>query len=122
MELGEPDESGRCRPVVCEGKNFVMNVDMVLVAIGQSPNPIVPKFTPELLTTRWGTIVVDEQQRTSMKGVFAAGDIATGDATVILAMGGARKAAEAIDRYLMQHEKWPPPETFVLMKTRQEGH
>ena len=122
MELGEPDESGRCRPVVCEGKNFVMNVDMVLVAIGQNPNPIVPKFTPELLTTRWGTIVVDEQQRTSMKGVFAAGDIATGDATVILAMGGARKAAEAIDRYLMQHEKWPPPETFMLMKTRQEGH
>lgn len=112
MRLGEPDDSGRRRPIVCDGENFELDIDTVFVAIGQSPNPIVPQTTPELKTTRWGTIVVDECQRTSMKGVFAAGDIATGDATVILAMGGGKVAAEAIDRYLMENESWPAPEVF----------
>jgi len=110
MRLGEPDESGRRRPIICEGENFEMDVDTVLIAIGQSPNPILSQATPELKTTKWGTIVVDEWQRTAMKGVFAAGDIVTGDATVILAMGGGKRAAEAIDRYLTEDEPWPSSE------------
>ncbi|HDP97195.1 MAG TPA: NADPH-dependent glutamate synthase [Euryarchaeota archaeon] len=112
MKLGEPDASGRRRPLVCPGENFELDVDTVLIAIGQSPNPIVPQTTPEIKTTKWGTIVVDDWQRTSMKGVFAAGDIATGDATVILAMGGGKRAAEAMDRYLSENEDWPAPETW----------
>jgi glutamate synthase (NADPH/NADH) small chain len=112
MKLGEPDASGRCRPIVCEGQDFEMDIDLVLVAIGQSPNPIIAQTTPELLFTKHGTVVNDEWQRTSMKGVFAGGDLATGDATVILAMGGGKRAAEAIDNYLMKNEPWPPMDKF----------
>ena len=100
MELGEPDESGRRRPVPIEGSEFVIDIDTVVAAIGQSPNPLVPSTTEGLDTTKWGTIVADESGVTSKKGVFAGGDITTGAATVILAMGAGKKAASAIDLYL----------------------
>lgn len=101
MELGEPDESGRRRPVPIEGSEFILDIDTVVVAIGQSPNPLVPQTTPGLETTRWGTIVADEETgQTSIEGVFAGGDITTGAATVILAMGAGKKAARSIDKYL----------------------
>jgi glutamate synthase (NADPH/NADH) small chain len=95
---------------------------MVLCAIGQSPNPILSQTTPELMATRWGTLVVDDQQRTSMKGVFAAGDLATGDATVILAMGGGRAAADAMDRYIMQNEAWPSQDIFKQILAKGGSH
>jgi glutamate synthase (NADPH/NADH) small chain len=101
MELGEPDESGRRRPVVMKGSEFVMEVDTVIVAIGNKPNPLVPRTTPELKTTKWGTVVADPQtMATSIPGVFAGGDIVSGAATVILAMGQGRLAARAMDAYL----------------------
>ncbi|GAB4532727.1 MAG: NADPH-dependent glutamate synthase [Anaerolineae bacterium] len=100
-ELGEPDASGRRRPVPIPGSNFRIPADVVVVAIGQSPNPLVPNTTPGLETGRWGNIIVDEQtMKTSKKGVFAGGDVATGGATVILAMGQAKIAARAINDYL----------------------
>ncbi len=101
MELGEPDSSGRRRPVPKEGSNFIIDVDTVIVAIGQSPNPLVTSTTRDLETNRWGGIVVDEKTgATSKPGVFAGGDAVTGAATVILAMGAGKKAAKSIDRYL----------------------
>ena len=100
MELGEPDDSGRRRPVPIKGSEFTIDIDTVVVAIGQSPNPLVPSTTEGLDTTKWGTIVTDENGATSKKGVFAGGDIATGAATVILAMGAGKKSARAIDKYL----------------------
>ncbi len=101
MELGEPDESGRRRPVPLPGSDFVIDVDMVVVAIGTMANPVIPATTPGLETNRWGYIVTkDETGETSRKGVYAGGDIVTGSATVILAMGAAKKAARAIDAYL----------------------
>jgi len=106
MQLGEPDASGRRRPVPIEGSNFRLEVDTVVVAIGQSPNPLVPSTTPGLEVGRHGNIVVDsETGKTSKKGVFAGGDIATGAATVILAMGAGRIAARAIDEYV-QTGRW----------------
>ncbi|MDD3846734.1 MAG: bifunctional dihydroorotate dehydrogenase B NAD binding subunit/NADPH-dependent glutamate synthase [Syntrophorhabdaceae bacterium] len=101
MELGEPDASGRRRPVEIKGSNFVLDVDVVIVAIGQGPNPILTSTTPDLELRKSGNIVADEETgQTSRKGVFAGGDIVTGAATVILAMGAGRKAAKAIDEYL----------------------
>jgi glutamate synthase (NADPH/NADH) small chain len=101
MELGEPDDSGRRRPVPIKGSEYVIEVDTVVMAIGQGPNPLVPATTPELETTRHGTIVADQETgKTTKKGVFTGGDIMTGAATVILAMGTGRKAARAIDTYL----------------------
>lgn len=101
FELGEPDESGRRRPVPIEGSEFVMEVDTVIMAIGQGPNPLVPSTTEGLATTKRGNIVADEETgQTSLEGVFAGGDIVTGAATVILAMGAGKKAAQAIDAYL----------------------
>ncbi|MGI6137482.1 MAG: NADPH-dependent glutamate synthase [Candidatus Hydrogenedentales bacterium] len=101
MELGEPDESGRRRPVPVKDSEFVIDVDTVVIAIGNNPNPLIPRSMPELALSKWGTIVVDEEtMATSVKGVFAAGDIVSGAATVISAMGQARTAAAAIDRYL----------------------
>jgi glutamate synthase (NADPH/NADH) small chain len=101
MELGEPDESGRRRPVPVPGSERVIDVDTVIVAIGNSPNPLLPRTTRGLRTTKWGNIVVDpETQRTSIPGVFAGGDIVLGAATVILAMGEGRRAARAIHRFL----------------------
>ena len=101
MELGEPDDSGRRRPVPVKGSEFVMDLDTVIVAIGNKPNPLVPRTTPELKTTKWGTVVTDAAtMQTSIPGVFAGGDIVSGAATVILAMGQGRIAARAMDAYL----------------------
>ena len=101
MELGEPDSSGRRRPVPIEGSEFIMEVDLVVVSIGNSPNPLIPKTTPELKVGRWGNVEVDwDTMATSMEGVFAGGDIVRGGATVILAMGDARVAAFEMDKYL----------------------
>jgi glutamate synthase (NADPH/NADH) small chain len=101
MKLGEPDDSGRRRPVPIEGSEFQIPIDVVVCAIGNSPNPLVPRTTPGLETTRWGTLVTDEETgRTTKKGVFAGGDIVTGAATVILAMGAGRIAARSIEDYL----------------------
>ncbi len=112
MKLGEPDDSGRRRPIKIEGSNFLVDCQTVLVAIGQSPNPLVPMTTPDLKTTKWGTIAVDAEGRTSKKGVFAGGDISTGAATVILAMGDGKRAAKAIHKYLVEDPSWPAPEVF----------
>ncbi|MCX6570910.1 MAG: NADPH-dependent glutamate synthase [Candidatus Aminicenantes bacterium] len=101
MELGEPDDSGRRRPVPVPGSEFITEVDLVVVAIGQSPNPLIPQTTPGLSVGKWGTIEVDwETMATSLPGVFSGGDIVRGGATVILAMGDARVAATAMDRRL----------------------
>ena len=101
MELGEPDDSGRRRPVPVAGSEFVIPVDTVVVAVGTMANPIVPATTPGLETNRWGYIVTkDASGLTSREGVYAGGDIVTGSATVILAMGAGRLAAKAIHEYL----------------------
>jgi len=100
MKLGEPDESGRRRPVPVKGSEFVMEADTIIIAIGQTPNPIIKQTTPELETTGKGMIVTDEWGRTSIPGVYAGGDAVTGAATVILAMGAGKKAAAAIHQDL----------------------
>lgn len=101
MELGEPDESGRRRPVVIPNSKYVMDVDMVIVAIGTASNPIVPTSTPGLDLTQFGYITIDEKTgMTSIPGVFAGGDIVTGSATVISAMGAGKRAARGIHEYL----------------------
>jgi glutamate synthase (NADPH/NADH) small chain len=100
MELGEPDDSGRRRPVPKEGSEFVLEVETVIEAIGQLPNPIIQSTTPGLATGRRGTVKTDENQATSRAGIFAGGDLARGGATVILAMRDGRKAAAEIHRYL----------------------
>jgi glutamate synthase (NADPH/NADH) small chain len=103
MELGEPDESGRRRPIPIKGSEYVIDVDMVVVAIGTNANPVIPNTTPGLETNKWGYIVADEETgRTSREGVYAGGDIVTGSATVILAAGAGKKAARAIDEYLKE--------------------
>ncbi len=101
MELGEPDASGRRRPVPVKGSEFRLAVDMVVMSIGNGANPLVPATTPGLDTNKWGNILADQETgKTSKKGVFAGGDIVIGAATVILAMGAGRKAADAIQEYL----------------------
>jgi len=103
MELGEPDASGRKRPVPIQGSEYILPVDMAVVAIGNGSNPIIQKTTPDLEFNKWGNIVADEEtMKTNKKGVFAGGDIVTGGATVILAMGAGRKAAKAINDYLKE--------------------
>ena len=107
MELGEPDDSGRRRPVPIEGSEYVMDLDMTIIAIGNGSNPIIQKTTSDLDFNKWGNIIVDEEtMKTSKKGVFAGGDIVTGGATVILAMGAGRTAAKAIDEYVMNPSEW----------------
>jgi glutamate synthase (NADPH/NADH) small chain len=97
MELGEPDDSGRRRPIPIEGSEFIIDCDVVINAIGNKPNPLIPHTTPDLETTKWGTIVANEADgRTSKKHVYAGGDIVTGAATVILAMGAGKIAAKSI--------------------------
>jgi len=106
MKLGEPDSSGRRRPIPMEGSNFKVPVDVVVVAIGNSPNPLIPNTTKDLEISKRGTVIIDEETgKTSKKGVFAGGDVATGAATVISAMGAGRKAAKAIHQYLTDG-KW----------------
>ncbi|MDO4270076.1 MAG: NADPH-dependent glutamate synthase [Eubacteriales bacterium] len=101
MELGEPDESGRRRPVPVEGSEFTLDLDCVIAAIGTSPNPLIRTTTPGLDTNRKGCIVADDEHGiTSKDGVFAGGDAVTGAATVILAMGAGKRAAEAMDKYI----------------------
>ena len=100
MELGEPDESGRRRPVEVPGSEFEIPTETVIMALGTSPNPLVARTTPGLETTRRGGLVADDAGATTRPGVFAGGDAVTGAATVILAMGAGRKAAAAIDAYL----------------------
>ena len=100
MELGEPDASGRRRPVPIEGSEYILDTDAVIVAIGTSPNPLIRSTTPGLETNRRGCIVADEVGATSKDGVFAGGDAVTGAATVILAMGAGKSAAVAMDEYI----------------------
>ncbi|MDF2626842.1 MAG: glutamate synthase homotetrameric [Symbiobacteriaceae bacterium] len=101
MELGEPDESGRRKPVTVKGSEFVMPVDTVIMALGTTPNPILLRTTPGLQSNKWGCVVADpETGATTRPGVFAGGDAVTGAATVILAMGAGQKAARAIHEYL----------------------
>ena len=111
MELGEPDQSGRRRPIPIAGSETILDVECVIVAIGNGPNPLIPTTTPGLETSKRGNIVADEETGvTSKKGVFAGGDIVTGAATVILAMGAGKKAAVAIDNYVMGRKPEPEPE------------
>lgn len=105
MELGEPDASGRRRPVPVEGSEFVIDVDSVIIAIGTSPNPLIKSTTKGLETQKWGGIIADDNGATSREGVFAGGDAVTGAATVILAMGAGKTAAAAIDEYIQNKNK-----------------
>ncbi len=101
MELGEPDASGRRRPIPIEGSEEIIEVETVVVSVGVSPNPIVPDSLPDLETTKWGTIVVNpDSLQSSIPEMFAGGDIVRGGATVILAMGDGRRAAQAMHNYL----------------------
>lgn len=106
MQLGEPDSSGRARPVPIEGSEKIIPAECVIMALGTSPNPIIKDTTEGLETTRWGGIIADEQTgATSKRGVFAGGDAVTGAATVILAMGAGKASAEAIDRYIKEENQ-----------------
>jgi glutamate synthase (NADPH/NADH) small chain len=105
MVLGAPDDSGRRRPVPVEDSNFIMDVDVVVIAIGNRPNPLVPSTTEGLDTTKWGTLVADEETgKTTKDLVWAGGDIVTGAATVISAMGAGKKAVSAMHKKLMNIE------------------
>ncbi|KPK20933.1 MAG: dihydropyrimidine dehydrogenase, partial [Dehalococcoidia bacterium SG8_51_3] len=100
-ELGEPDESGRRRPIVKEGSEFKVDIDVAIVALGTTPNPLIAQTTPGLETTKRGTVVADEEVgQTKKDKVWAGGDIVTGAATVISAMGAGKRAAADIDKYL----------------------
>jgi glutamate synthase (NADPH/NADH) small chain len=100
MQLGEPDQSGRRRPVPIPGSEFTIPCDLVIVAIGIGANPLLTRTTPGLKLNKWGYIETDENLMTSIPGVFAGGDIVRGAATVILAMGDGKKAAQNIHKYL----------------------
>lgn len=106
MELGEPDASGRRSPRTRKGSEHTVDVDIVVIAVGTVPNPLIASSTPELKTTKWGTLVVDERGRTTMDGVWAGGDITTGGATVISAMGAGKIAAADMDEWLRKNGRW----------------
>ena len=106
MELGEPDASGRLRPVAKEGSNFTLDVDTVIIAIGNAPNPLIRLTTKGLEANKKGCIIADETtMATTKERVWAGGDAVTGAATVIKAMGAGRKAAESIDEYIKAQTK-----------------
>ena len=109
MELGQPDASGRARPVTISGSEFVLPCDVVVVAIGTRANPLLTATCPELKLNKWGNIIVDDNGMTSLPGVFAGGDIVRGAATVILAMGDGKRAAKAMDEYLRGTVQRPNP-------------
>ena len=104
MKLGEPDESRRRRPIPIPNSEFEIEADIVIVAIGNHPNPLISNTTPDLPVNKWGNIIADETGKTGKKGVFAGGDIVTGAATVIQAMGAGRVAAKSIHEYIMSDE------------------
>jgi len=106
MELGEPDASGRRRPVEIEGSETDIDVDLVIVAVGVSPNPLIPACLPDLKVSKWGTIEVGENMQSSIPVLFAGGDIVRGGATVILAMGDGRNAAKSMDEYLSKDNEF----------------
>ncbi len=106
MDLGEPDSSGRRRPITKEGSNYVIDIDTAIIAIGTSPNPLIKATTPGLEANKWGCLIADEKTGlTSREGVFAGGDVVTGAATVILAMGAGKASAVAIDEYIQSKSK-----------------
>lgn len=109
MELGEPDASGRRRPVVIPNSEYVQEFDVVVVSIGNGSNPLVPQTTPGLNTNKWGNIIATDDGLTSLESVYAGGDVVIGAATVILAMGAARKASKAMHDYMMARE----PKTVI---------
>ena len=104
MELGEPDASGRRRPIAVPDSEFVLDVDTVIMSLGTSPNPLIRSTTPGLDTNRKGCLIVDENEMTTRQGVFAGGDAVTGAATVILAMGAGKKGAASIDKFLQENK------------------
>ncbi len=133
MELGEPDESGRRRPIPIEGSEFIMEVDTVVIALGTSPNPLIPQTTSGIETDAHGCVTADDKTgATTREGVFAGGDIVSGAATVILAMGAGRRAATAIHEYLQRKagggekeaapEKRPKRETVAAKSHEQPEH
>ena len=101
MQLGEPDASGRARPIIIPGSEFVVPCDVVVVAIGTRANPLLTATCPDLKLNKWGNIIVDDNCMTNLPGVFAGGDIVRGAATVILAMGDGKRAAKAMNEYLL---------------------
>ena len=105
MELGEPDASGRRRPVEIKGSNFTIDIDCMIMAIGTSPNPLIRSTTEGLETNRKGCLITDEDGKTTREGVYAGGDAVTGAATVILAMGAGKTGAAAIDEYIQAKDK-----------------
>jgi glutamate synthase (NADPH/NADH) small chain len=116
MALGDPDESGRRQPRPVPGSEHVVDLDVAVIAIGNTPNPLLPRTDPELEQTRRGTLVADPATgRTPKPGVFAGGDIVTGGATVILAMGAGRAAAASIDDYL-RTGVWEAPDTVATCR------
>ena len=106
MKLGEPDESGRRRPIPIPDSEEIIDINTAIIAIGQNPNPLIPQTMKGLKVQKWGNIETDKDGRTNIPGLFAGGDIATGAATVILAMGAGKTAARAMDQY-MKTKKWP---------------
>jgi glutamate synthase (NADPH/NADH) small chain len=102
MEMCDLDATGRPEPVPVEGSHFIIDADVFITAIGQGPNPLLISELPEIMRGKRGNVIVDEEFRTSLRKVYAGGDVATGAATVILAMGAAKKAAHAIDKMLRE--------------------
>ena len=105
MELGEPDASGRRRPIPIEGSNFEIPVDTVIMSLGTSPNPLIRTTTEGLEANKHGCLIADDKMATTREGVYAGGDAVTGAATVILAMGAGKTAAASIDEYIQSKNK-----------------